>query len=222
MKRSRKRFLALGIGLAVGAVAVAGLRRRLAVHTESVPYTVVAHVGDVELRRYPRLAAVETTADSENEAFRRLFRYIAGGNESSDRLAMTAPVELEGRSRKIEMTAPVELSLGDDEPDGTAWESKHVRMAFFLPPEYDAETAPAPTDDRVELVTVPERTLAVKRFSWVPTAARVAREREALLATLENADVDTVRSAFFMGYDPPWALPFRRRNEVAVEIDAGR
>ena len=223
MKRTTKRALALGAGLAVGVLAVAGLRRQSDDHTETVPYTVVAHVGDVELRRYPRLAAVETVAASENQAFRRLFGYIAGGNEGSDRIQMTAPVELAGRGSRIEMTAPVEVSRTDeaDSRDSDDSSTADVRMAFFLPAEYSPETAPQPTDDAVDLVSVPERTLAVRRFSWVPTAGRIASEREALLSTLADAGIETTGEPFFMGYDAPWTLPFRRRNEVAVEVEAG-
>lgn len=214
-----RRALAVGAGLAIGALAAAGVRRRLQAHTETVPYTVVAHLGDVELRRYPRLAAVETVAASENEAFRRLFRYITGANEGNTTVSMTAPVEIDGRGTAIEMTTPVEVGPTTNEPHPAAVNgSSRVRMAFFLPAEYSSETAPPPTDDRVDLVTVPERTLAVGRFSWRPTAARIASEREALLSTLDDADMATVGSAFFMGYDAPWTLPFRRRNEVAVEI----
>lgn len=220
MKRSTKRTLAVGAGLALGALAVTGLRSRLGEHTETVPYTVVAHVGDVELRRYPRLVAVETVAASESEAFRRLFRYIAGANERNERIPMTAPVELDGRGTRIEMTTPVEVARGEEADSRAGDDAGAVRMAFFLPAEYDTETAPVPSDDRVELVAVPERTLAVRRFSWMPTADRIARERESLLSTLADAGVETAGDAFFMGYDAPWTLPFTRRNEVAVEVAA--
>jgi hypothetical protein len=94
-------------------------------------------------------------------------------------------------------------------------------MAFYLPPTYDLDSAPVPTDPSIELVVVPERTLAVGRFSWRPTDDRVAREADRLVETLERADVPTVGEPFFMGYDAPWTLPFLRRNEVAVEVEAG-
>lgn len=99
----------------------------------------------------------------------RLFRYISGANEGdADResatagaaaegtsIPMIAPVEVAGRGRSIAMTAPVEA----------AEEDEGVRMAFYLPATYDAESAPRPTDAAVDLVAVPERTLAARRFS---------------------------------------------------------
>lgn len=222
--RRMKRAAAVGAGLTLGALVAASVwSRRQRATTETVPYTVVARLGDVELRRYPRVAMVETVAGSENEAFVRLFRYITGANEGSTDISMTAPVEIDGRGASIEMTTPVEIDLGrrlperdDDEADSRR--DAGVRMAFYLPAEYDPASAPTPTDDRVDLVTIPERTLAVKQFSWRPTTARITRERDELLATLADADVATVGEPFFMGYDAPWTLPFLRRNEVAVEV----
>lgn len=203
----RKRTLALAtLGGAIAAVGVSNLYQRAA--TETVPYTAVDRIDDVELRRYPESVVVETAADSQMAAFRRLFQYITGANEGNAEIEMTAPVELSTGGTTIAMTAPVEI--GGEDGD---------RMRFYLPEEYDVETAPQPTDDAVELVAIPERTLAVRRFSWRPTEKRIDRETEALIEALEGANVPLVGEPFYMGYDAPWTLPFLRRNEVAVEVE---
>lgn len=221
---------ALVAGVAGGALAAASawtLYQRYT--TETVPYTVVAHVDDVELRRYPEQVLAETVGPSENAAFGRLFLYISGANDGGEELSMTAPVEVAGSGTSIEMTGPVETErtgrtipmTAPVETDRTG-DADEVRMAFYLPPEYDADSAPEPTDDDVEVVEVPERTLAVGRFTWRPTDVRVARETDRLLETLETAGVPLVGEPFFMGYDAPWTIPFLRRNEVAVEVEADR
>lgn len=240
-RRRKKRYLlsrrtpdvartsTVALGLVGGAVAAVGAWNLYQRHeTETIPYTVVARVDDVELRRYPSAVLVETVAPSENEAFRRLFRYIAGANSGREHVSMTAPVEMTGRGTSIPMTTPVEvsgrgrrISMTAPVEAGTEGGGAGVRMAFYLPEDYDAESAPRPTDDDVELVVVPERTLAVRRFSWRPTERRLARERDRLLSTLERAGVPIDGEPFFMGYDAPWTLPFLRRNEVAVEVAAG-
>ena len=207
VRTSRLAFGALGAAGAVAAVGAWNLYQRYT--TESVPYRLLSRVDGAELRRYPPAVLVETVADSEREAFWRLFRYISGANEGGSEVPMTAPVE-SGSGGSIPMTAPVERS---GEPDG-------VRMAFHLPPEYDLDSAPSPTDPSVELVAVPERTLAVRRFSWRPTDGRIDRETERLLEILERADVPVAGGPLFMGYDAPWTLPFLRRNEVAVEVES--
>ncbi len=243
MARRSIRAVAAAAGL-VAAVGALNLYQRYT--TEEVPYTVVATLGDVELRRYPPAVLVETTAPTGEAAFRRLFAYIRGANEGDAEIAMTTPVEVTGEGTGIEMTAPVTVSAvrefptpvpaagavggtgevvggrtdaGTDREAGE--EDEAVRMAFYLPARYDLASAPRPTDDAVDLVAAPERTLAVKRFSWRPTGERVAERAEELLARLEAAEVAVEGDPFFMGYDAPWTLPFLRRNEVAVEVADG-
>ncbi|WP_255151996.1 SOUL family heme-binding protein [Halorarius halobius] len=185
--------------------AVAARSRRAGRETERVPYETLDRVDGVELRRYPTTLTVETVAPSTGEAFGRLFRYIDGGNDGGAEIAMTAPV---ATGAEIAMTAPVET---DDAEEG-------VRMAFYLPADYEYETAPRPTDDRVALVERPARTLAVLSFSWWATDGRVARKQRDLLAALDSADVAVAGEPFCMQYDPPWTPPFLRTNEVAVEV----
>lgn len=72
-------------------------RRTVDVVTEQQPYEVLEQRDGFELRRYPPhlLAQVEIDAsfdDAGNRAFRALFRYITGNNQSQRRVDMTAPV----------------------------------------------------------------------------------------------------------------------------------
>ncbi|MDZ7747189.1 MAG: heme-binding protein [Halobacteriales archaeon] len=210
-----------GVGagaVAIGASAVKTLRDRRSV--AEPPYTVLGSVEDVELRQYRETMRVETTADDERTAFGRLFDYIDGSNEGETEIPMTAPVEVdadvndesgsgdESAGTKIPMTAPVEV--GDEESG--------VRMAFYLPEEYDSERAPQPTDDDVRLVAESPRTLAVVTFSGRATDTRKATASERLLDTLARNDVVVTGEPFFMGYDAPYSLPPLRRNEMAVEL----
>jgi hypothetical protein len=192
--------------------------------TPRVPYARLQSFDGVELRRYPSTVVVETTARTQNEAFRRLFRYISGENTGRATVSMTSPVELDTpEGTEIAMTAPVEVaSPGAKVPMTAPVETDRsagtVRMAFYLPMSFDYATAPWPTDPNVRLLEVPERILAVKRFSWWPTEKRVERQTAALLASLDAADVRTVGEPFRMGYDAPGTPPFLRTNEVAIEV----
>ena len=176
-----------------------------------VPYERLQRLDGIELRRYPELTLVETTAPTQTTAFRRLFRYISGANASSESISMTAPVETAGGTT-IPMTAPVR---SDPDRDDDA-----VRMAFYLPPEYGPETAPEPTDSTVELVTEPSKTVAVDRFSWYAPAWRVSKHERALRSTLEDEGIEPRGEPSLLRYNDPWTPPFMRRNEVAVEIDS--
>ncbi|SIQ87372.1 SOUL heme-binding protein [Haladaptatus litoreus] len=174
--------------------------------TERVPYTTALTLNGVEIRRYPDTVVARTTADDGEEAFRRLFEYIDGGNQSQEDIPMTAPVTTE--PDKIAMTAPVAT---EQSADG-------VRMAFFLPGEYTAEGAPKPETDEVTIEHVGARTLAVRPFSWYATSGRVERNQRRLFDTLAAHDLTPMGDPSLLRYDAPWTPPFMRRNEIAVEL----
>lgn len=178
----------------------------------SVPYERLRRVDGVELRRYPQTVLVETTADDQYTAFGRLFRYLSGANRNNESISMTAPVETrDGRS--ISMTAPVRSA-------GTERATGGTRKAFYLPPDYDPDTAPAPTESGVELVVEPAKAVAVVRFSWYAPGWRVERWSRKLLATLDREGIEPLGEPSLLRYNDPWTPPFMRRNEVAVEIAA--
>jgi hypothetical protein len=181
--------------------------------TEEPSFTLDRHVGGVEIRNYgPRVAAQTTIeADEEaarNEGFRRLARYIFGGNTSKTKIAMTAPVA-QKQSEKIAMTAPVATARGA----AGEWV-----IRFFMPSEHSLESLPVPNDERVQLVNVPAETVAVLRYSGTATLDAIASHTDQLLKTLRDNGFTTDGEPFSWFYDPPWTIPFRRRNEVAVKL----
>ena len=137
-------------------------------------------------------------------------RYIFGGNRSKTKIAMTAPVAQQ-QSEKIAMTAPVATQRGA----AGQWV-----VRFFMPSEYTLDTLPTPSDDRVRLVNVPAERVAVLQFSGLPSPAAVAAHTDQLLAALRANSIDVQEEPVGWFYDPPWTIPFRRRNEVAVSLGA--
>lgn len=122
---------------------------------------------------------------------------------------MTAPVSQEPSSgKKIAMTAPVSSSGGSD-----GWV-----IRFFMPSKWTMDTLPRPDDDRVRLVEVPAETFAVLRFTGDRGRDAVAARSEDLLRTLKANGIEPAGETTSWFYDPPWTLPFRRRNEVVVPI----
>jgi hypothetical protein len=188
------------------ALSVFGIRAPY----EQPKYEVVGELpGGVELRAYQARTAAETTMRNGNdgEAFGRLFRYITGANTGRAHIAMTIPVQMTPQrfSEKIAMTVPVEQS-----GDGV--------MRFFLPETVVQAGPPAPTDPLVHIVKLPPQTFAVLRFSGTITeASRQAHEAD-LIAALTKANKHPEGAPSVLSYDPPFAIPFLRRNEVAVRI----
>jgi hypothetical protein len=179
-------------------------------------YEIVGRVGEsIEIRSYGSRLAAEASIESSdsgegrNASFRLLFDYISGGNRTGASIAMTAPVESDGASEEIAMTAPVETARTDE---------SRVYMRFFLPAKYDRETVPKPTDARVRIVEVPAQTLAVLRFTGFGSEESVAKKKAELLRGLEGSSWRPESQAVAYFYDPPWTLPFFRRNEVVVAV----
>jgi hypothetical protein len=123
---------------------------------------------------------------------------------------MTAPVAQQS-SEKIAMTAPVAAQR-----DG----SGQWVIRFFTPVEYTMETLPTPNDERVRLVDVPAETVAVLRYSGIASPAAVASHTGELLTTLRDNGFEPKGEPFSWFYDPPWTIPFRRRNEVVVGLES--
>ena len=207
--------LALAAAAAVtSACTVVGVRDG----TEEPAYTVVGLVNGAEVRRYgPRLAAEVTVEGSEvaarNAGFRPLARYIFGANEGAAKVAMTVPVAQapagEGRGETIAMTAPV----AQERAAGGGW-----TIRFFMPAEYTLETLPKPKDPAVRIVTVPEETVAVRRFRGAPGPEEVAAQQARLLEALATGPWAPAGAPEAWFYDPPWTIPALRRNEVVVRV----
>ena len=170
---------------------------------EQPPYTVVSTIGhDIEIRQYGPRVAVETTAQGND--FKRLFDYIAGANSRKQTISMTAPVEQRGGK----LAPPVK---GEAAP---------ATMRFFLPKKAAADP-PKPNDGSVRVVDVPAQTLAVIRFSGTLDRVQSARYARILEEELARHDRKAEGEPFLLGYDPPFTLPFLRRNEVATAVAPG-
>ena len=185
------------------ALSVFGIRAPY----EQPPYQVLAQLGHgVEIRAYASRMAVQTPIrrGNDGEAFGRLFRYITGANQADAKIAMTVPVEQTGRP--VAMTIPAETTGG-------------ASMRFFLPHRLAERGAPHPTDPLVSLVSLPAQHFAVLRFSGTVDDASRARHEQSLRAALAGAGRKAQGEASLLSYDPPFALPFLRRNEVAISVD---
>jgi hypothetical protein len=178
-------------------------------------YSVLAAPNGLEIRLYgPRIAAETAIAageeDARYEGFRRLAGYIFGANRAKAKIDMTVPV-VQQKGEAIAMTAPVGQARSDD----GQWV-----IRFFMPAEWTMETLPVPENPAVVLVQVPDETIAVLRFTGLWGADNIAARRAELLQRLEVTAWKPVGTPVAWFYDPPWTIPFLRRNEVVVTVAA--
>jgi len=181
--------------------------------------------GANEVRRYAPMIVAETwvegdLSDGSNDGFRVIARYIFGANrsragEGSERIAMTAPVTMD-----LPATRPAESSQTTPAESGAqaAASEARWRMHFVMPSKYTMATLPEPTDPRVILREVPAQQIAARTFSGFVTNARVASETEALQAWMRARGLQAAGPAQLARYNPPWSIPFLRRNEILIPL----
>lgn len=185
--------------------------------TEEPRFTVIDKFGDIDIRQYDKRLAADVIVqgngeDARSKGFRLLADYIFGSNTSRTSIAMTAPVAQQAsRSEAIDMTAPVAQSRGP----GGSW-----RVRFFMPSKFTIDTLPKPNNPAVQIVEVPGEQMAVLRFSNSRSAERVETKTNDLTRALAASRWVPAGEPVAWFYDPPWTLPFFRRNEVAVPVRA--
>jgi hypothetical protein len=180
---------------------------------EHARYSVVASDGSIEIRDYaPQIVAETTVAGERDEAiregFRRLAGYIFGDNAPKQKIAMTAPVVQAPRGEKIAMTAPVDQTRAGD-----AW-----RVRFTMPAEYTMASLPQPNNADVRLAQLPGARMVAIRFSGLASEGDLAENQRKLLDFVHARGLAPTDAPHYAFYDPPWTLPWNRRNEVMVEV----
>ncbi len=178
-------------------------------------YRVIARHAGYEVREYDPYLVARTEVRGNfdkalNAGFRRLFDFISGDNTRREPVEMTAPViqEPAGRPEKVSMTAPVL----HEERSGI-----HV-VSFIMPRKYTLQTIPRPNNPAVTIVEVPGRKAAVLRYSGYAGESKVRIKAAALLAMLERDGYRSAEPWLSARYDPPWTLPFLRRNEIIIYL----
>lgn len=209
-----EKFFYYAVTFAEAGLAFAGVRGLF----EQPAYTVRQDLGQhLEIRDYAPAKAAEasvreaTWEKGMDAAFRLMFAYITGRNTGGAMIAMTVPVQQIPAPSLIAMTSPVHTDIAAE--NGAA----RVTMRFFLPAKHAAHP-PAPTDPRVTIVVVPARTAAALRYSGNPTDASRERHEKDLLDRLNGTSWRAVGKPYFLSYDPPFTIPFLKRNEIVVEI----
>ena len=170
-----------------------------------------------EIREYePKILAQVTVKGNFNNAsskgFKVLADYIFGNNISIDgnsKIDMTAPVIAETASKKIEMTAPVIAEGSDSE-----W-----LISFVMPKEYSLKTLPKPNNKNITITSLPKEKYAVIVFSGLVRESNYNEQIKLLNDFIISKNLKIIDQVQIARYNPPWTLPFFRRNELMIRIN---
>ncbi|MBM08505.1 MAG: heme-binding protein [Magnetovibrio sp.] len=162
------------------------------------PFEVLMADGPFELRHYERLILVSTKMprgmNSASGPFRRLFDYISGNNEKKEKIAMTAPVLMDQSGQTSE------------------------GMSFVLPENLSLMSAPSPKNPSVKLTELKNYTVAVVSFSGFLNQKTISTHKALLEKWIVDRGMKIKGMAKAAGYNPPFTLPFLRRNEVFIPV----
>lgn len=172
----------------------------------SPPFTVLKTTQEYEVRKYDAYTVAQAQMNDEDNigsilvsgnSFNTLASYIFGNNTKSDGVG----------SEKMSMTTPVIMTEG--------------QMEFVLPKNFDASTSPTPKSSKVTVKDVSEEIVAVKAFTGIVTDKEITIQRSSLEDAL-LADGITYDNLSFkvLQYNPPYSLPWIRRNEVSLKVTA--
>ncbi|MEY4468091.1 MAG: hypothetical protein RIR21_1884 [Pseudomonadota bacterium] len=175
---------------------------KAAMAVEEAPYSVLVSEPPFEQRHYPSFVVAETELPGDFDAasrtgFRRVAAYIFGENTGET-----------GSSRKIAMTAPVTVT-----PIPTGW-----RLHFVMPSQEKLDTLPKPVNSQVALRRVDDHDMVSIRFSGWATAAAIKENTQRLTEWALSRQLTLVGTPQVARYNDPFTLPWRRRNEILIEV----
>ncbi|MBK7148094.1 MAG: heme-binding protein [Bacteroidetes bacterium] len=166
--------------------------------TPQQPYKELGKKDEVEFRYYPESVMASVTSNnptykgSANKNFRVLAGYIFGGNQSSNKIAMTAPVHMQ-------------------------MENGQSTMSFVMPEGSNLDNLPKPSSGAIELHNSPEEYVAVLRFGGWASDEKIERKKRELNEQLSQLGIQHQNNFRYLGYNAPWDILFRR-NEIVVGI----
>lgn len=194
----------------------------------------------MEVRYYQAFCTASVPYDMarkrQDNGFRTLAKYIgvigdpanvAPDGKAAEPIAMTAPVLIteEKKSEAIAMTAPVlttEGAGGEGDQKGS--------MSFVMPFKYQkVSELPRPTIPEITLAQVPRKVMGVFQFNGSMDQA-VGRERYSELRKelcdgklIDDCGEEVKDGDFEIAqYNPPFTIPYFRRNEIWVQLDPSR
>merc|ERR1712087_50874 len=159
-----------------------------AIDVEQAHYTVTKQTQHYEVRTYAPVMGIQTDMKDDRSGFRNLAGYIG---------VMGEPMNT--AHQQIAMTAPVV--------------KEENKMMFWLPQKMNQDNTPEPIGNNVQVKKFDERTMVVQTFSGrIDMQGAEAKVRNlAELAKGENIDANHWE---LMQYNPPWCLPWFRKNEI--------
>ena len=167
---------------------------------EKPEYRLIRETEGIELREYSEHWLAECRVDeikdlnlASNRAFNKLFNYISGDNQQSQKIAMTSPVQ--------------------QLPSEDGW-----LVSFVVPSSFYSGAIPEPRNPAIKLKKIEAGTFAALRYRGLWNNRTFEHHSAELLAAVSKLGMKPVGEVSSAVYNPPLTPPFLRRNEVLVRV----
>jgi len=174
--------------------------------TQRQEFKVLKTYSDFELREYLPcvIAEVKVKASYDNAsgmAFGSLFKYISKGNQSSQKISMTAPVIAAQHENKI---------------DSDEWS-----VSFVMPAGSKFHNLPNPNDPKVKLRELDTETCIATSFRGRATSALSQNKTLELRSAAAKENIALSTETRICRFDPPFKPGFLQYNEIVIPVLSG-
>lgn len=161
---------------------------------EEPTFNLIYQEKDIEIREYAPFVTVATSDQTlSGSGFNRLFSFISGQNQASKKMAMTIPVINDATEKTMEFVLPLEIDTVDK--------------------------APLPNSDQLTLKQYPKENVAVISFSGRMNPELIEEKLNELHQAMKALGHPLSSNYRLARYNPPFSLPFLRRNEILCTIE---
>ena len=169
--------------------------------TERQGFKLLQTYKDFELREYLPCVIAEVRVSgqfstSSSNAFSTLFNYISQGNNSSQKIAMTAPVITAQKA---------------DTPETTDW-----FVSFVMPSGSTFGRLPNPNDSQVKLRELDTEICVAKSFRGKATDKLSQKITKELRSKASKANIALSDETRICRFDPPFKPGFLQYNEIVI------
>lgn len=156
-------------------------------------YVVKQKSANIEIREYESFytSSVEEPDLRGFRGFGILFSYISGSNANQQKISMTIPV----------------INTFD----------KEQSMEFVIPKKLNSNI-PHPIDQQLKIKKYDARLVASIRFSGLTSKKRIMYHLDKLTTWIRQQNFDIVGPVQLARYNPPFSIPWLRRNEIMVSV----
>ena len=171
--------------------------------TQRQEFKVLKKYEDFELREYQPCVIAEVKVSAQfssasSSAFGSLFRYISQGNNSSQKIAMTAPV----------IAAQKDKSANENE-----W-----FVSFVMPSGSKFCHLPDPNDPKVILREIDTEVCVATSFRGRATQASADKKIAQLRAAAAKENISLSDETRICRFDPPFKPGFLQYNEIVIPV----